>query len=110
MELTVGERILLFGLLPTEGNVTNLRMIRKLREDLSLTDDETKEAKVHERRDGDKVGIEWDTSAGVVKDVPISAKAEVLIAETLKRRSQQGKLPLDYLDLYDRFVTDGADV
>lgn len=40
--LNVHERIVLYGILPAEGNVVTAKVVRKLKEALTLTDEETK--------------------------------------------------------------------
>jgi len=45
-KLTLGDRFAVLSVLPAEGNFATLKMVRKLREQLSLTESEIKEYKV----------------------------------------------------------------
>ena len=100
MILTVKERLLLFQLLPNEGDILSLRMVRKLREDLSFSDEEN--AALQFKIDGPSYN--WDHTAATTKEVEIGPKANALIAEALKRLSDARKLSIDHVDLWDKFI------
>lgn len=101
MELGVKDRLMLLGMLPAEGNFITLKLVRQLRESLSFTEEEIKTFKIEE--DGNSV--RWDDKAEVPKDMAIGEKATDVIVNALKRREQEGKLPIDALDLYTKFVS-----
>lgn len=63
MKFSVMERMLLLSLLPETGSFTNLKLLRKTREDLSFTEDENR--KLHFREeDGQML---WDNTILVSK-------------------------------------------
>lgn len=99
MELSVFERLILLNVLPKEGDLTTIRIVRKLRESLSFTEDE--HAKLQFTQEGDRVI--W--LPGVVGDVPIEIgpKATELIRATLEGLDKQKKLTEEHLDLCDKF-------
>ena len=117
MELTVRDRLLLLGLLPAEGDITTLRIVRKLREDLSFSEADH-EVLGFTQADGmvkwDEVALndkgEPDSERQVkidavkVKDVTIGLKGINLIVHALKKLSDDKKLGPQHLDLYDQFV------
>ena len=105
MELNVLNRLLLLNSLPKEGNITTLRIVQKLREDLSFSEDEHK--KLNFLQNGDS--LTWDTTTPVVKDVNVGPKAHALIVETLEALSKNKKLTADFLPLFDLFVKDEAE-
>lgn len=100
MELSVLHRLLLLGLLPAEGTITTLRIVRQLREDLSFSEEEHALLELT----GDDKGIHWKADKAVSKDVDIGAKAHTLIADVLTSLSTAKKLRPEHLDLYDLFV------
>ena len=101
MKLSVIERIALVNILPKEGNVKTLRMLRTLKEDLAFSDQENKDLNV--RQEGDL--IKWDVAMERPKEVHIGETMTDLIKTSMEKLSNEGKLPEVYLDLYDRFFT-----
>lgn len=103
MTLTVLDRILLLNTLPAEGDITALRIARKLREDLSFSEEEHAALSLTQA-DGQ---VTWNTVAAATadKDVPIGPKGQALIVEALTALSTAKKLTAQYVDLYDKFVT-----
>jgi hypothetical protein len=102
MTLTVLDRLLLLNLLPAEGDLTTLRIVRTLRESLSFTEDE--HAAFHFKQDGAQVT--WDAATETEKDIEIKPKALALIVSELQRLSAEKKLTAQTLPLYERFVPD----
>ena len=100
MELTVVERIMLLDVLPAESDVTTLRIVRTLREALSFSEQE--HADLGLTTGGGKVT--WNSEKATLKDVEIGAKAHSVIAAALQRRSNEKKLTIDMVGLYERFV------
>lgn len=104
MDLTVLDRILLFGVLPNEGDILTLKTLRVLREDLSFSDEEKDQFDIVST--AEKITWNEQKAEGHVKRVTITPKMQVTIAERLKQMSAQGKLQDLHVDLYDKFVTD----
>ena len=104
MEFSVLERIHLLGILPKEGDITTLRIIRDLRDALSFSEDDHKLLKFQSAGEG---RIIWDVEglkAVGLKDVPVGEKAQDIILEVLKKLNDGKKLTLDAMSLYERFV------
>ena len=107
MELTVLERANLLNILPKEGNFTTLKTVRKLRESLSLREDEVEKWRVQITEEG---RMSWR----VVDDGgnPVSQEAEVEITESgkdivkavLRRLDERDALKDDYFTLYEKFI------
>ena len=104
MELTVPERIMLFDILPDEGDVSTLRIVRTLRSELGFSEDENKafEVSVTDGR------VTWNTTKAVPKEIAVGPKALKVIASALEKLSREKKLREQMIDLYTRFV--GEDV
>ena len=100
MLLSIRQRIVLLQLIPPQsGNLTTLRIVRKLREDLSFTEEEHK--KFDMRPEGD--GIAWDAELAQPKEIEMGEVAHRIIIDNLKAMNKRGVLPEDCLDIIDLF-------
>jgi hypothetical protein len=104
MKLSVLERLTLLQTLPREGNLTQIRIIRKLREDLSFSEDEHKALGFTNKDDR----LLWRREGDPMKDIDIGETASTVIGERLKALDAAGKLTEDHLPLYDRFIKEGS--
>ncbi len=101
MKLSVFERLLLLNILPAEGDMTTLRIIRQMKEDLSFTEEEHKALEFDMGEGG---SVRWKADADTMKDVPIGEKGQDIIKEQLVKANDQKKLQLQHMALYERFV------
>lgn len=102
MDLTVADRIKLLSILPAEGDVFTLKIIRDLRGELSFSEDEHRQTGL--TQSGDRVS--WNEPDTLVKDVTIGPVAHKVITEALHRLSASQRLRIELLDSYERFVGD----
>lgn len=102
MTFGVADRLRLLQLLPREGNLVTLRIVRDLRRELSFSEEELAALGVVENQAAQT--IKWDTEHEVPKDIPIGLRALTLIVDLLRERDQQKKMTVELLDLYERFV------
>jgi len=104
IELNVLERLVLSGLLPKEGNFTNLKLVRQLKEELSFNDLENK--KLNFVQVGDQV--RWDEliARDVKKKVTFSDDSMMrkIIVEALTKLDKDGKLRDEHFTLYEKFI------
>jgi len=100
MELNVRERLMLVSVLPKEGDITTLKIIRKLREDLSFSEEEHK---VLNFKHQNNMTI-WDDAVDVKKEIEIGEKATDVITEALETLSKNKKLHEDHLPLWEMFI------
>ncbi len=100
MELKTFDRLILLNILPKEGDVISLRVIRKLRDDLGFTEAEIKALEFHQ----DENGIRWKTEADQPKEIEIGDKAREIIRDRLAELNKQKKLTEEHIPLYERFV------
>lgn len=98
MELTVKERLVLLQALPPTGNLTELRIIRELRDGLSFSEEEHKEFGIVF---GD-TGVRWEDTAAT-KEIEIGDVARSIIVRRLKELNRQGQLTEDHLDIIPKF-------
>jgi len=100
MLLTVKERIVLGqALIGVRGNLTELRIIRQLREDLSFSEEEHKELNIQIEGDG----IFWNTEGEQPKEIEIGDVARKIIVNRLRELNAQHILNEDHLDIIDKF-------
>ena len=104
MELGVFDRLILLNILPKEGDFTTLKIVRKLREDLSFSEEEHKALKFQQ----DEGSIKWQSGADKPKEIQFGDKATDLIVSTLKKLSADKKLTEQHFNLYEKFVTPEA--
>lgn len=106
MKLNIAERVALINVLPPEGSIVTLRIVRELQMALAFTENELKDWKIknHMKPDGSAF-ITWDSDfTDIEKDIKIGEVAKGIIVEQLKALSERGKLRLEMLDLYEKFV------
>lgn len=99
MQLGVGDRIVLLSLLPAEGDLSTVRIVHDLKQDLSFSEEEHKALQI--KVEGDK--ITWGGGDGV-KEISIGPRAHTLIAETLENLDGEKKITEDHLGLWEKFV------
>lgn len=100
MELGVGDRIVLLSILPSEGDLSTVRIVHDLKQALSFSEEEHKSLNI--TVEGDKVT--WGTGADGAKEIPIGPRAHVLIGDALKGLDEEKKITEDHLGLWEKFV------
>lgn len=98
MDLTIAERLLLLVVLPPTGDITTIRIVRKLREALSFDEGEIAEYGI-ELHDGGR--ISWTDEGN--KTVELGAKAREIVVKALEKLSADGKAEERYISLFDKF-------
>ncbi len=102
MLLGIEERLVLLNLLPAEGDITTLRVLRDLRNELGLTEAELAVLSF------ENVGgaLRWSTRGaeqiGEV-EIKIGAVAKSIIVPALDKLNQEKKLRREHLSLCDKF-------
>ena len=106
-EMKLGERFTLLGFLPKEGNFATLKVLRKLKETLSLTEEEIKYYEVkHVSTNGGETQITWNAQkAQEEKEFEFGEFAEDLIVSKLKKLDADKKLEEKHFSLYEKFIT-----
>lgn len=103
MELSVEERLLLLNLLPAQGDITTLRIVRDLHTALGFSEEE------HEKLQFKQEGSRVDWTGQLDKTIPIGPRAHIVIANELEKRSREGVLPMQAVPLYERFCEEEAE-
>jgi hypothetical protein len=104
MELTVVDRVILLSVLPREGDISTLKILRDLQAAIGFNEEEVK---LLEMSSSEK-GTTWKQDEGTKlnKDIEIGPRAYNLIEECFKKLSEAKKLTLEHLPTFEKFVKD----
>ena len=100
MKLNVLERLLTLNLLPAEGSYTNLKLMRKAKENLSFTEDENK--LLDFKQEGEQ--LRWADNVVPDKEIDIGEIVTQIIVKALKKLSDEEKLKAEHESLYEKFA------
>lgn len=100
MELSVWERFKLLQVLPEKGDFVTLKIVRKLRESLSFSEDEM--TLYDFKQDGERVM--WNPDAPQSKEFQFGPKATNIISEALKAVDKRKMLDQTEIVLFEKFV------
>lgn len=103
MLLNVLDRLLILNILPSEGNIVKLRVLRDMKRELGFSEEEHKALQF--RSEADRTL--WNGEADVPKEIPLGDVAVGMITDALRGLESKGKLGEDYVDLYDKFFPAG---
>ena len=98
-ELTILERLLLLGILPPAGDLTTIRIVRKLREELSFNEDELA---AHDIVVHDTGNVTWSDMT-YTKTFDLGARAIETVVKALETLDAGGKVEEKHLTLFDKF-------
>jgi len=99
MELGILDRISLLNILPVEGDVVTVRLLKKLREELGFTEEEIKDHKISSADNR----VVWEET-GYKTEISIGEKATDIIKDAFKKLDREKKLREEMLPLYDTFM------
>ncbi len=112
MKLSIEDRLILMQVLPREGDIISLKIIRDLMAALGFSEAELKDAGFKEAGETfkDEKGehvvpegqVHWDKN--IEKDVEIGPKAMKIIVETLEELNKHKRLPIGYIPIYEKFM------
>lgn len=106
LKLNILERISLLNVLPHEGSIITLRIMRELQSKLSFTEEELKKYKMKNTQSPDgRTTITWDEDFSLKEtDIEIGEAATGIIVNELKKLDSQNRLRMEMLSLYEKFV------
>ncbi len=104
MVLTVKDRLILGVILPSTGDFLTLKIVRKLQDDLSFSEDEHKLLKFQVNAETSMTMWDVEADKTVLKDVAIGEKAADIIKEAFKKMDSEKRLSVAHMDLYEKFV------
>ena len=104
-KLKIKERLILLNILPDQGNFATLKLVRKLREKLSFTEQENNEYEIELSNDGKSV--KWNPEKdSIEKDMEFGDFENDLIKSRLKALDEEKKLNDNHYSIYEKFVGD----
>jgi len=104
--LNILERLALLNMLPLEGNVATLKLMRELQNELSFSEEEMKRFKMtrQKKKDGEEF-MTWDSDFNKeTKDIEIGEVLKDVIVEQLRELEARKKLRMELLRLWDKFM------
>jgi bacterioferritin (cytochrome b1) len=101
VSLNIVERIIVLGILPIESNIVNLKVIKKLKEDVGFSEEEV--LKYDLKIENDQ--IKWNAAfTNEVKEIEIGIVGLELISNILKDLNTKNKLTEQHLSLFDKII------
>lgn len=100
MKLGIVERIQLLGLLPKEGDITMLRLIRDAQQALAFSEEEIAAAEITTESNR----TQWNPEKAVEKEIAFGDATKGIIVDALKKLNEAKQLTINHLPLYERFV------
>lgn len=106
MKLSVGERLTLGSILPSQASMADHRILRDLKDALSFTEEEFRDLEIAQTADEDgQVRTEWKSGKDSGKEVEFGGRAREIVMAQFKMIEDSGaKVPESALDLYERFL------
>ena len=105
MLLTIRERLILQSILPQEGDILILRVLRELQKELGFTEEELAQYKFVQAEGK----VTWDNTVEQNKEIEIGRKANDIIVLALSKLNEQKKLKMEHLDIYEKFIVKGEE-
>jgi len=101
LKLTVLERLLVLRLLPRQGNLTTLRIVRELERELSFSEEEHAALQFVNNENG---AVTWKASGDKEKDVELGEVAHRLVLEGLAAAEASGEqFPIGVMSICEKF-------
>jgi len=101
MKLSVRERLVLLGVLPSEADFVTLLLVKSLRSVLDISPEEA--ARVNLKVDGNR--LTWDEKGEEEVDFDLTEAQEAVIRKALTDLDVKKKLTLDHVSVYQKFVS-----
>jgi len=99
LKLSVLERMVLLRVMPQQGDVTTLRIVRDLERELSFTEEEHAALEFYTEENA----VRWKQDAVQEKDVEFGPKASSIVLAGLGELDKRKALRMEYLSLCDKF-------
>ena len=107
MKLSVYSRLILLNNLPPQGDITSIRIVRVLREELSLSEEEHK--LVNLKVDEKTQGLSWEHQFDPMKDIEIGERAMVIVKDTVEKfakfSEERGTMNVQNLEFIEQFLS-----
>ncbi len=105
MEFGVKERLMLLSVMPGQGNLTALRLVRQAKEELGFDEEEHRALGLAIEGNSYRWDDEAEAKAGP-KDVEMGEVVRGMVLRAFEDLDGADRLELVHLDLYERFMED----
>lgn len=106
MKLNVPERVTLLNSLPQHGNLVNIKIVRRLKEDVSFDEEEQVEVGMEtvNHEEGGQT-VRWNPDCTMrEKDIEIGEKAMDIIVKALTNLDNSGRLTESHIAICEKFL------
>jgi hypothetical protein len=103
MQLTIGERLNLLSILPSEGNFLTMRLVDDLRKELGFSEQELEHINLRE----EEGRLAWDPDKSAPKEVEFGERSRRIVYDTLAELDKEGKMRAEHLSLCEKFEYTG---
>lgn len=98
MKLNVKERLLLLGILPQEGHISQMVDVYELAKELKLNDQEKGQISYIENGSY----VKWDNDKDPNKDIEFSSDQIKIVKEAIDNLDKQGKVSIELIPLIQK--------
>jgi hypothetical protein len=98
--LTMQERFTIMSVLPQEGNLATVRILRDLASALAPSEADHSRLGLHVTDNR----YQWNVEADLPQEVAVGLRAYQLIRDAFESLDKGGRLTLGHLPVYERFV------
>lgn len=100
-QLSVKERLIVLSLLPKEGSLQNMRLLRECKEELSFSKEEHEKLQFKQLPDG---SVQWNEAGEVSKEVEFCTPIEDIMVDVVTKLDEAGKITEELLPICELFV------
>lgn len=100
MKLTILERLQIQTIIPKEGDVVTLIHVKDILDKVQITSEEAVACDLKQEENG---MVTFNIEKSAIKDVKFNVEQTILIKGVLQKKSDEKKLHLELLDLYQKF-------
>jgi len=104
IELDIMDRINILQVLPKEENFATLKLVRKIADNIGLTESEFAEWEIKE--DVEKKLMTWKEDTDTTKEYTFGEKSFSIIRNALKKLDREKKITNQFFNTYEKFVGD----
>jgi hypothetical protein len=98
MKLSIADRLTVLQILPNEGDLTTIKIVRDLVDHLGFTEQEFKECNITIQDNQ----AHWDKEIEI--EFEFGPKALSMVVTALEKLNKENKLTVNYLPVYEKFV------
>jgi len=102
MKLNIQERIALLQILPAEGDIVTLRVLRDTQKMIGFSDEDLKKYNIVTKDQQ----VTWNTKGAKEVEIELGEKATEIIKEALLKLDKEKKLNGSQITIYEKFVQD----